>query len=199
MKCLLDMDGVLVDIIGGLARAHQLPADPYDDPAHLGKYALSEVMGMKPWKIWKPCGFSFWSELEPLPECHDIIALVEATFGRENVCLLSTPIASTTSVSGKFAWIYKHLPDYRFRFLLGAPKSFCAHSRSVLIDDCDGNVDTFTMAGGSAVLYPQRWNKLHADAHQRFEVLKRELAKAVDAMAPFGKAQFGQSSQALAS
>lgn len=175
MRCLLDMDGVLADFVGGMVKAHGLAANPYDDPQWSGEYDVSRSFGMSLRKFWKPACKDFWKKLDKTPECLQIIELVEFLFGAENVCLLTSPSLETGSASGKFAWIYNNLPEYQRRFLIGAPKHFCAHGGSVLIDDSDRVVDKFREAGGYAVLYPRPWNSRHAEAGVGLESVASEL------------------------
>jgi hypothetical protein len=170
------MDGVLVDFVAGMVKAHGLAANPYDDPQWAGEYSLVKSMGIKNLSaLWKPAGHAFWAALAPTAECGAIIETVERFFGVENICLLSSPSMSFGSASGKVAWIKNNLPNYQRRFLIGPPKQFCAHADAVLIDDADSNVDAFREAGGYAVLYPQPWNSRHGESGYRVEVMAQEL------------------------
>lgn len=161
MKCLIDLDGVLVDFVTGICAAHG-SSNVYDDPANHGKYEMEVLLGLSATQFWKPANEQFWADLPITDDFHALLGIVESAFGAENVCLLTSPIANEGCTTGKVRWIYKHLPDYKRRFLIGPVKHFCAHERSVLVDDYDKNVNNFREHGGKAVLVPRPWNSMHA-------------------------------------
>ena len=97
-KCCLDMDGVLVSLVEGICRVHNVP-NPYDNGC--GTYDLAGALDMAVEELWEPCGsHEFWANLQPWPEANEIVQMVEAAFG-EDVILLSTPILSPASITGK--------------------------------------------------------------------------------------------------
>ena len=75
MSIYLDLDGVLVDFVGGLCRWYGLP-DPYEWPGSLGEWDCFELMGLS-----KQQGDAamddaqFWRELSPM---HDMARHLEA-------------------------------------------------------------------------------------------------------------------------
>lgn len=164
-KLLLDMDGVLVDFIGGAVKLHNLPSHPYDDPRMHGVWDFIPSTGMTEEEFWKPAGQKFWAELEPTTECFDIINLVEKHFDRDRICLLTSPCLNHGCIPGKMEWIEKHLPDYKRRFLAGPRKEFCAHDKAILMDDNDHNLNTFAACGGWTIPVPRLWN-LHYENHE---------------------------------
>lgn len=160
MKCFLDLDGVLVDFDGGVLKVHKTE-DPFLKEENLGKWGTEDMYGLEPVEFWAPLGEKFWSNLDWTKEGKDILALVEDTFGYDNICLLTSPCLTKGSVSGKIHWINKHMPAYKKKFLIGFQKHFCANENTVLIDDRDKNVEDFRAHGGHAVLVPRPWNKSH--------------------------------------
>lgn len=61
-------------------------------------------------------------------------------------------------------------------------KSCLAHPDSILIDDCDENVDKFNDAGGKAILVPQDWNSSYKlfdnnNVAEKVEYIMDELKK----------------------
>lgn len=177
MRCFIDLDGVLVEFVRGMVKAHGLPSDPYDDPKWAGEYLLTKVLGIpKLHTLWKPATHKFWAELEPSPECPSILAICERIFGADNIWLLTSPSLNTGSASGKMTWIYNNLPKhYHRRFMIGPGKELCADANSVLIDDSDDVLGRFVAAGGHGVLYPRPWNSRHSEADRRVEVMTEEL------------------------
>ena len=63
-------------------------------------------------------------------------------------------------------------------FLIGPPKWICARPDQLLIDDNDGNVESFRERGGQAILFPQPWNLNHRLCGDRMGYLSDELSKA---------------------
>lgn len=62
------------------------------------------------------------------------------------------------SVHGKIEWIHKHLPQYKYQFLIGNTKYFCANTNHILIDDYDKNIELFVSHGGIGILLAKTWN-----------------------------------------
>ena len=167
MRCLLDMDGVLADWAGGACRLHGI-ANPYDDPKNHGQYRLEDLTGLPKAQFFGRMGEEFWADLDPTPDCFDIVEVAESVFGNDNVCILTSPVATHGCPEGKRRWLRRHLPRFYHsrRYLIGAAKQFCAGPYSVLVDDSDANVDLFRSDPwcGYAVLVPRPWNSGHAAA-----------------------------------
>ena len=164
LKCLLDMDGVLVDCEKGLCKVHNRKS-PFPDKKNLGQYDMAPLWGMSGEEMFRPCEHDFWANLDFMLDAHKILSLVENRFGQENICILSSPTRNLGCMSGKLAWLQKNLPQYSRRFLFGSQKQFCAHSKTVLIDDRDSNVDSFIAHGGRAFLVARPWNRAHMGSH----------------------------------
>lgn len=159
-RVFLDMDGVLVDFIGGAARAHGIE-NPYDDHSNHGVYDIDTLIKMDRNKFWEPFGRKFWAKLDPTDECFGLVDILERKFGQKNICILSSPTANPESLSGKLDWLQKHLPQYARQFLFGTQKHFCAGRGALLIDDSESNVDKFELHSGRAILFPRPWNRNH--------------------------------------
>lgn len=158
MKCFLDMDGVLCDFVLAACQLHGAD-DPYKHDRNLGVWGFDKLIGVDTEAFWKPLGYEFWSTLPWMHDAGYILRLVERTFGKENVCLLTSPCDTAGCVEGKREWVKQNMPDYSRRLLIGSAKEFCAGPNRVLIDDYDHNVKVFRAAGGEAVLVPRKWNQ----------------------------------------
>ncbi len=165
MKCMLDMDGVLCNFVDGACKLHGVKS-PYEGTnEHNGVWDFVKLLPVDQEAFWEPLGQHFWSGLEWMPDGREILATVEAAFGKENVCLLTSPCMTPGCVDGKREWVAKHMPDYKQRLMIGAAKEFCASPKRVLVDDNLPNTEKFEAAGGHTVLVPRVWNHLHgADA-----------------------------------
>ena len=162
-RVLLDMDGVLVDFLGGACKFHGvtydgLPHNPYSQTEQK-PWEIEGVFGMSPHKLWNPLGRDFWANLDPLPYCHEVVELLSERFGEENICLLTSPIRTDGCIDGKMDWIRKHLPQFKRRFLVGPAKQFAASSSHVLVDDRPKNIEEFKAVGGNVFMFPAPWNR----------------------------------------
>lgn len=159
-RCLLDMDGVLVDFVGGACRLHDKP-DPYLFSANHGDGDMPTLLGMSREDFYAPLGEEFWASLRPTPECSPMVEHLERAFGRENVCILTSPVLTHGCYEGKLRWIRQYLPQYARRFLVGPAKEFAAGPDTWLVDDSDLNLERFREWGGNTFQVPRPWNRQH--------------------------------------
>jgi 5'(3')-deoxyribonucleotidase len=157
-RCLLDLDGVLVDFVRGACSLHS-KANPYNEGyAH---FYFNEAWGMPAADFWREMGKDFWANLPWMPDGQAIFNIIDERYGAKNTCILTSPCDTEGCFDGKMAWIKKHLPSaYRRKFLVGPVKDFCAQADHVLIDDRDENHDSFIAAGGQAIIVPRPWNHM---------------------------------------
>ena len=168
MRILLDLDGVLVDFVGGACRSHGRP-DPYTeplDPVVAGKFDMEKIWGMDINEFWEPMTEPrWWEELEFMSDAKEILELCERAVGMDNVCLLTMPFRGSGPVVGKINWIERNMPEYSRRYLIGPTKQFCANSDSILVDDRNKNIEDFAEAGGNVVLVPRACNSNYRERH----------------------------------
>ena len=160
-RVLLDLDGVLIDFVGGACEHHNKPW-PYKE-GEQGSWELEPLLGMSARELWEPLGYEFWLGLKPFPHMEEFVEILERRFGVEHISLLTSPVKTPGCVEGKMDWIRKHLPQYRRRFLIGPAKEFCASRHNVLIDDNEDNERKFLEAGGQSLLVPGPWNRRFAE------------------------------------
>lgn len=154
---LLDMDGVLVDWVGGVCRLYGLDQEELE--SNWGEdWGICSAVGVSEEELWEGIdaeGPAFWYDLEALPWAE---ALFAECSSRAPTYILSSPSRSPHSAAGKVEWMHRHL-GYPFRdFLLGPCKELCARLGSILIDDRPRNVERFRANGGDAILFPRPWN-----------------------------------------
>lgn len=188
-KCLLDIDGVLADFVGGALKKCNIEVSPYSKAENLGNWEVLSLIGLEDESaFWASLDADFWANLAIMSDADEIVDICEERFGRKNICLLSSPppyyatIDYTASLSaciqGKVRWLEQgRLGRYvrENRVLFGAAKEFCAGTvEHVLVDDRDFNAEQFTLHHGSAFLVPRHWNSAHryhttsADRLQQF-------------------------------
>lgn len=148
----LDLDGVVVDFMGGVERFFGIDLSNHQK----WEFDYKEQFGMSADTFWNMLGIDFWVNLEFEKWGKELIRLLEPL----KPCILSKPTSGTAS--GKQEWIKRNLPSYwrEKRWLLGPNKNFCAHQGAILIDDREEHVDEFIAYGGNAILFPRRWNCL---------------------------------------
>jgi len=159
---LLDVDGVLADFVGGAMVAHNKPW-PYSGIVGDAAWHLAKIWGIENQEFWAPFGYSFWRDLEKMPEADAIFKLCVAKAGRERVCFVTSPCRTPGCMEGKRDWLTDHYPDVPVLFSVGRggtpPKQFCASRDAVLIDDYSPSVDKFIAWGGAAFLVARPWNR----------------------------------------
>lgn len=115
-----------------------------------------------PASFWSMFSRDDWRNLPESAEFEFLLRQSEALVGRENVCILTTPILDPDCAAGKIEWIYNHCPKWLHRqYLIGPMKHMCARPDALLIDDSDKNVEAFRAHGGQAILVPRPWNSYH--------------------------------------
>ena len=157
----VDMDGVVVDLIGGLCKSHGIP-NPYLAPKNYGKNTVHEVLKSSHDAIWNVTeSTDFWRKLEFTDDGAEFLALAEAHVGFENVGLMSSPRAHPASATGKIWWTRDNLREYETSLVIGDKKDKAAYYGSLLLDDSYYQVSNFIKAGGKALLVPRPWNRLY--------------------------------------
>jgi len=174
----LDMDGVLVDFVGGICRAHKRE-NPYRTTTARGYYQIETLLEL-PWdKFARPMKRpKFWEDLEWTSDGRRILESVERVVGEENVFLL-TRATKTAALSGKARWVQRHMPSYADRFITARHKNRLASPTTVLVDDCNENCDEFEARAGKAVLVPRAWNRGWPDAGGAVEAVRTLLGEAL--------------------
>jgi len=151
MKYLLDMDGVIVDFIGGVGRLFDA------DLSNITEWLRPEDLGLTTSEFWNAIddkGMGFWEDLDELPWTQELIDLL----GKDNFVISTSPSFSPESVYGKVRWLKRRF-GYNFKnYMIGEHKHLMAKSGLVLIDDYESNVEKFREAGGDAIMFPQLWN-----------------------------------------
>ncbi len=160
-RVFLDMDGVLVDFQQGACDLFKIN-NPYDNPKNLGKYEISDLVGIPKNLFYSAMGFDFWANLKWTKHGGDVLINILRRIGSEkSITLLSSPISTPGCLEGKASWIKSNLPRWSRRYLLGPDKWSVAGPGKLLIDDCESNVIKWIDNGGEAILMPLRSNKLH--------------------------------------
>lgn len=161
MKIFVDVDGILTNFNKAAIDFYKVSKDTVFEKGSWDSVPkICEATGLTHKEFWGGLTEEFWSKMEWMPDGKDILMFLCNKV--EHVCLLTSP-ANPTAAKGRMLWIQNELRDmYNNRqFLLGSNKFYVAHSKTLLIDDYDKNVDAFSQYGGLSYLYPRYWNSRH--------------------------------------
>jgi len=147
---LLDMDGVIVDIISGCKEI-------FGEPEREDTWNIHEWWGLDNDTFWKETeNEEFWSNLNGFDRW---ASFYNQLISMDKVILCTTPRLCPHSFSGKFKWIEKHFGRGFEDFIFTTQKHLLARPGVILIDDFDGNIDNFRLCGGEGILVPRSYNK----------------------------------------
>lgn len=162
---LLDLDGVLVDFVEGVCRlfgqdvAALLARWPAGDCYSFWHLLDGNLTSRDVWAEINRAGDDFWNGLQLYPHASALLAHCERHADAVYFCSAGNP----RRITWLERWLGKRVTNYFFchdKHLLAAPGR-------LLIDDHDETVEKFRAAGGDAILYPQLWNRRHAEAGDR--------------------------------
>lgn len=163
----LDMDGVITDFQQGCCDFYKI-LNPYDNPNNLGKYEISDLIGIPRDMFYAGMNQQFWANLKWTPHGKQILVEILRYVDEKQVTLLTAPLRTAGCMEGKVDWIRSNMQRWSRRFLMGPAKWAIAAPGKLLIDDCEDNVDNWIThpdsklpTGGHAILVPLRSNKLH--------------------------------------
>lgn len=191
---LIDMDEVLVDFIGGAAKAFCLSREAVMNERKDNEWSITRAMGLlldDPWfnddKLWdtiNSVGIEFWEGLEPLPWIDDVMELVQQATPDWHIA--TAPSRCDTSYTGKVRWLKNYFGSSFDRFIITPHKTLFARPKSILIDDRERNIHRFIDVNnerypstrGYGILFPTKGNSLFAEAAYPIDYLNRSLADA---------------------
>lgn len=169
MKVYCDMDGVLVDLMGGVGEALGYKIE---DPHQFPQTASDNKI---PWDIINTIPL-FWESLDWMPDGKELwnslmeICVVERDI---DVCILSARAEGDwNSPKGKLNWLAAHLNSELFDVHIVERKdkknfAMNGNERNILIDDYQKNIREWIAAGGIGIL--------HQDTQVTIQKLKETL------------------------
>lgn len=168
----LDMDGVMVDFIGGVEKLLDV------DLSDLDQYSMAKHLGMSATQIWKridKAGPEFWAKLDRYPWTDDL--LMYSFSLTDQVYISTSPSINPSCAMGKHQCILNTMPkELHRRFFIGPQKQQLARDETtILIDDSDKKVEAFTQAGGKGIIFPQPWNSGREYTDDRVGYIKSQL------------------------
>jgi 5'(3')-deoxyribonucleotidase len=174
----LDLDGVLVDFLGGLAKVAGVDADRMRASTHW--WAVNDIISEswgRPFEeedflaLLEKGGHDMWANLEKFPWCDELYQMCKSY---APTVIMTKPGAHPSSASGKMEWIQKNLPDVE-RFAITPCKHHMSHPGAILIDDNPVGCEKFAQHGGSVYCFPQPWNTEDWESRDRLAEIREHL------------------------
>lgn len=140
----VDLDGVLVDLVGQLINEQVLAREPdtYDFEPHVMDYL---------------CGRSphWWANLPRTVECSAILETVHEAAVKHHAMrvAIATHAITPKAAAGKIAWCQNNVPG--LEVIIIKHKYKLDKGGCVLIDDSENQVDSFS----ESILVPRPWNR----------------------------------------
>ncbi len=164
------MDGVITNFIKGVGNLY------YNSELHNNwrkimagmnvsdedSYDVCKLLAINPREFWAQIDQSpiFWYNLRTYKWTRELVEILQQDY---EVIILTSPSRTATCHKQKVEWL-QDVFDINFRNYILCPaqlKNKLANKDAILIDDSTKNVESFRLAGGDAILFPQPWNKAY--------------------------------------
>jgi 5'(3')-deoxyribonucleotidase len=174
---LCDLDGVIVDFVGGSCALHGRSPDEINWDADAWSYwNRLNISSEDFWGAIDRKGPAFWAGLECYPWAAELVIECNRAVGSENVYACTSPSSDPSSAAGKVQWMKYRTVSFKPRnYIITPHKHLLANEHTLLIDDSDANVQAFMAAGGLAVLVPQPWNTNAMHIEDRLGYIKASI------------------------
>lgn len=158
----LDMDGVLADYFTFVFDVFHEDFEQLTMPKPW-PYAIHAWIGIPAKELYKELykrSPNFWMRISPYSWCDTLVRELQQRVGVENLYIVTHPQPDQRCFAHKLAWVQDNLPTVPIRNLIYCvDKHLFSRPGTILIDDCERNVNLFTgMGEGYSVLFPQPWN-----------------------------------------
>ena len=170
--CFLDMDGVLVDFVGGVCKAFGVKSYSYLNYPFTKNYwnFHKEISGATGSDYHEAIiKKEFWANLGWMHDGNSIYELIIQKFGLDNVFLLTgTDVDPVDQViAGKMKWIEDGPTELIDHVIFAkCPKGCIASPDKILIDDKEKNVVDWNINDGKGFLIPRHWNVGYENANR---------------------------------
>lgn len=157
-KVLLDMDGVIVDFLGGVCKYFNFPERLFYSRYPKGEFhGLISALGITKKELWKRTNnVNFWENLEPTREFSEIMNTLKPFSKNNKLCICTSHGGNAETAYGKIKWIQKHIP--KIPYSITENKEFYSNKYNILVDDRDKNCLKFEENGGRVILFPRIQN-----------------------------------------
>ena len=164
MRCLIDMDGVVVDLLTGWVKRRGLTL-PTPYPVGVQRFDLL-FKDMTLTDPWDGCDEKFWAELPLMPDAKLLVHSIVKLFGAANIFFVTSIVGPPASAAGKIHWLAKNFPGLSQQYFITSNRGQLANYETILVDDELPHIEDFASRGGKTVLYPTLWNSRHLQARK---------------------------------
>lgn len=178
---LLDMDGVLVDLVPAVFDFWEVPHEKDEYPE--GVFACQDAAKvLKPGfdvpseQFWGCLSIDFWKELPKTEHCDEIMTKAVELAGLYNVFFCTFP-CTPQSAAGKMLWVEKNFPGMTSRIIMCREKWALAKPGYILVDDRCQSCRDFRHHGGDAIVVPRAWNELKSFRNHWGPATLRQMQK----------------------
>jgi len=169
MIILLDIDGVMVDLVEGICNLFGKTQEDIKEEWRVKSNfwedeRISIVLDTNTQEIWdklEAASPNFWMEMKEFSWAKE---MWDWCRGASPTYFVTAPTPYPGCLTGKQAWMQAFTGDRIFSdYMIGKPKFLCAGPDRVLVDDSRCNCREFIKAGGRAVLFPRYYNGNEAE------------------------------------
>ena len=166
----LDLDGVIVDFVGGCHALFGKPVNPQTS------YDIHSWWDLSPNEFWNRIAATsgFWSGLKPYQHAQEFVTLLK-TFTKE-IVLVTSPTLDPQCAAEKTEWIQTYFKG-NFRNYIITSRKELLEKDGLLIDDSNDKINKFRIYDGRAILFPQPWNALSMiqETHSKLSYIEERL------------------------
>lgn len=177
LRILVDLDGVLADFHQTYLNLVGFPASMEAVRQHGGN--IPPAIGQTDEEFWDSVPREFFEGLPLLSDARELLQIVR-TFDPEFHICSSPGTNKPWVITEKVNWVHKHLDPNFNRFIISNDKPIAANTRTVLLDDWDGQCNNFQVMGGTSILVPRPWNRYFAVAHEAAKIIELQLTHLAD-------------------
>ena len=152
---LLDMDGVIVDLVPAVELLYDVKFD-----FSQGSSRFYKKLGISMYELETDLDQSkFWTDLKPTQYMEKIFQILKKRKLFNRTILCTQGIFRPEAHAGRLRWIQKYCHDFyqRKAFINIQDKSLLARRDKILVDDYEDNCLGFMSAGGWAVHFMADW------------------------------------------
>lgn len=176
----LDMDGVLVDWVGGVLSS--FGRNPFDQ-LDLNQHDLFEFFGLPQQVFWNEIASdpAWWAALRPYPWYKELYQLASRYANEVVIC--TSPGRCPASPHGKMLWLKEFLGIEGDKVILTSQKYRLAYQPgTVLIDDSESVLTAWAEVARKRpgqytwkISFPQPWNRSYSFVQRRMEYTQMQL------------------------
>lgn len=172
----VDMDEVLADFVGGVARLYGISPEDLEKRRVQGKWEIYEALETTGTECWNKIRKArrFWRGLECISEGFELLRNLDTM--RLNWRILSSPDEEVDCYAEKYEWIKLYLGDCH-KLIATPDKHLLAKPNAILIDDREVNCQRFVEHGGRSILWPSIGNRLYPMRSEPVEHVMKEIKK----------------------